>query len=301
MRAGLARLGGVGLVLGAVAFLLLTPFPEDWHATWSSKFFDLGHVPLFATVTVCLWWLLGRSLLWASAIALFLAGLGEVLQYEMAWGRSGDVPDFIRGALGVGAAGVLLHAWKGPWTAGRLALHALAVITLVAWPVLDAFPSLLDAYAAYRAFPTLASFSSSWELERWECQQAELTRVADPNGWAGRLELRPGPAKYPGAELETVVRDWTGYRRVCCAFAVEGAPLRVVFSLRGRGEPGRSTHFQTEQVYEPGTHTFCLDLAAAAAAARPVSLDLRHMHTFHVFTYRPERPRVLRLFRVWLE
>jgi hypothetical protein len=304
MRTRIPALVGVIAVVGVVALLLLVPLPLRWHGGWQTSFFDLGHVPLFAVVTVCLWLLLGRSLFWAALISLVLAALGEVLQYELAWGRTGDFADFVRGAVGVGIACVGVHAWQGPRTARRLTAHALAVAALLAWPLADTGPALLDAYEGYRAFPTLAEFQTPRELGRWECTQSVL-RLADdpaqPGAPAGRLELLPGPEKYPGAELDPVVRDWNGYHRICCAFAVEGEPLQVVFSLRTEGRHGHTTHYQVEKRYEPGEQTACLDLATAVAAGRPDPLDLGDVRKFHVFIIRPGHPHVLWLHRIWVE
>src|SRR5207244_266808 len=89
------------LASAAVVALLLIPFPDRWHGPWQSKFFDLGHVPLFAALTLFLWRVLRRRWL-PCAISLSLAGLTEVAQAFT--GRSADVLDFLRGAAGVGAA-----------------------------------------------------------------------------------------------------------------------------------------------------------------------------------------------------
>jgi hypothetical protein len=243
-------------------------------------------------------------LFWAALISLVLAGLGEILQYQLHWGRTGDFGDFVRGALGIGIACVVVRAWRGPRSAPRLAAHALAVVALLTWPLAETGPTLLDAYEGYRAFPTLAAFQTSRELGRWECAQAVLRLAEDPaqpGAPAGRLVLLPGPEKYPGAELEPVVRDWRGYRRVCCAFAVEGGPLPVVFSLRTEGRQGHTNHYQVGKLYGAGEQTLCLDLATAVPAGHPDPLDLSDVRNFHVFIRRPEHPRVLWLHRVWLE
>jgi hypothetical protein len=289
--------------MAPVAVLLLMPLPPYWHGRWQAHFLDLGHVPLFFALTLALAWVWRGRLLGPVLIALAAAGLAEVIQPH--FGRTGDVLDFVRGALGTLAAAAVLRAWRGPRTAGRLAAHGLAVLALLAWPLVDEVPWLLDAYRGARAFPTLADFDTSGELLRWECLQAELTREPDPERpgrWVGRLVMLPGEESYPGAYLEPVVRDWSGYRHVCCTFTVKGEPLRLVFSLRSSSrEAGRSTHYQEEKVYPPGEHRACLDLDGAARKARPLPLDLTRVRNLHIFTYDPEQARVVRLHRVWLE
>src|SRR5438552_745462 len=101
----LAAVAAVALV----SFLLLMPLPSSGESTWLSKCFDLGHVPLFGILTIYLWFVLGRSWLWPPLIALTLAGLAEIVQDS--FGRTGSFLDFVRGALGIAATLVALHAW----------------------------------------------------------------------------------------------------------------------------------------------------------------------------------------------
>jgi hypothetical protein len=286
-----------GFAVALAGLLLLVPLPRAWQGGWRSKLLDLGHVPLFAVLTFALR-PAGRGPWHRPALlAVALAGLAELLQAGV--GRSADFYDFLRGAAGALAAGLVLRAWQGPRTAGRLAVHALAALALLAWPVADAAPRLLDAWEGRRDFPTLADFATRRQLLRWQGQQATLTRVADPTGeggWVGRVEFLPGPSPYPGAALEPVERDWARYSRLCWSFAVEGRPLTLVFSVRGQGG-----HYQTEKTFGPGEHVFELDLALAAERSRPGPLDLSDVRLAQVFIVRPKAPRIVYLRRVWLE
>ena len=94
----LVRAGAILAILLVVA-VLLVPLPGRWHGRWQSKFFDLGHLPLFAALTTCLWFLLGRRWLWPVLCSLLVAGLAELVQDH--FGRTGNWADFVRGALGV--------------------------------------------------------------------------------------------------------------------------------------------------------------------------------------------------------
>jgi hypothetical protein len=301
MRTHWKQAAAITVVLAVVAVLLLTPLPRHWHGLWQSKFFDLGHVPLFGAMTVTLWLVL-RSLWWPALIALSVAGLAELVQDW--FGRSGDFLDFVRGALGVGAAVVALHAWQGPRNGRRLAGHALLILGLVAWPIADCGPYLLDAYETSLSFPILADFATGRQLLRWKCNQSRVTRV--PNGdqagqWVGRLELQAGPADYPGAMLENVVRNWSGYRRLVCAFALEGEPLVLVVSIRGRDKAGQQIHSQFGRLYGPGQHLVRVELAAIAAQAEPAPLNLSEVLYLQVYTFRRNEPRIVFLHGFWLE
>jgi hypothetical protein len=303
MRSSWKRLAGAALGVAPVLLVLLVPLPERWHGGWRNTLLDLGHVPLFGGLTLYLCWVLRPARLWPALIALVVAAFAELVQDR--FGRTGDLLDFIRGALGVLAAVVVARAWRGPRTPGRLALHALAALAVLAWPVAEAAPRLLDAWEGYRSFPTLADFTTARQALRWECRQAVLTRAADPDRpgrWAGCLELLPGPEAYPGAVLVPVVVDWVGYERLCCAFTVEGEPLVVVVSVRGGPDAeGRTSHYQFEREYKAGRHVVEVDLAGAARRARPGPLDLSHLRYVQLFIYRPEQARTLYLHEVWLE
>jgi hypothetical protein len=297
------RLFAAALAVAVVALLLLMPLPFAWHGRWQSRLLDLGHVPLFAALTLWLWLVLRGRLLVPVVVSLVVAGLAEIIQ--PLFGRTGDLLDFVRGALGTFAAAALVRAWQGPRTIGRVAAYVLAALALVAWPLADEGPYLLDAWRGYRAFPTLADFGTAGELLRWDCHQAVLERRPDPDrpgGWLGRLDLLPGDNPYPGATLEPILADWTGYRQVCCSFRVDGNALRLVFGVRtASSELGRTTHYQFEKVYAPGEHQACIDLGRAAGNARPLPLDLARVRYFHVFAYSHDCPATVRLQRVWLE
>jgi hypothetical protein len=283
--------------LAAVGVLLLAPLPHAWQSGWRARLLDFGHVPLFAALTVALWPALRGPWYRPVLAAVAVAALGEVLQGFV--DRTPDWADLLHGALGALSAGVALRGWEGPRTAARLALHAAAALGVLAWPVAEYGPGLLDAYEAHSDFPTLADFSTARQSVRWHCRQATLQRVpcpGRPGGWAGRLEFLPGPAKYPGASLEPAVGDWTGYRRLCWSLTVEEGPLVLAFSVRAG-----SRHYDTQRTFGPGRHTPAVELAVAAARAEGGPLDLARVTGALVFVIRPASPRVVTLHRVWLE
>jgi hypothetical protein len=296
-------LGGVLLAIAVVAFLLLTPLPDRWQGDWQSKFWDLTHVPLFAGMTLYLSWILRRSWAAPAIIALVVAGLAELIQDHV--GRTGDILDFVRGALGVGTAVVALHAWQGPRTLLHLGGHALVIVGLVAWPIADSLPRLLDAYEGYLALPTLADFQTPRQLLRWQCQQSQLLRLPDPEQperWCGRLELLPGPARYPGAILPVLSYDWRPYQRLCWSFSCEEAGLPLTFSVRsGLDDQNRSNHAQVGQTFQAGAHVVRLDLATLAQQGHFGPLDLSNIRYVQVFSLSAEQTRTVYLRRVWLE
>ena len=289
--------------LAVAAMLLLLPVPKRFEAGWRSHLLDFGHVPLFAAITVALWFACGRRWLLAAILALILAGLVELIQPFT--GRSGNFPDFLRGGAGVLAATALLRGAAGPASRSYRLTHALFALALVAVPAAEVTPRLLDAAEAYLDFPVLADFDAARRLGRWECRQADLRRAEDPDRLpthAGRVEFQPGPHPYPSISLQHVCRDFTGYRRLCWSFTVEGGPLTLVFSLRGGpNEAGDTSHHQFGQTFGPGDHVATMDLNDATLMARPTSMDIGDLWWSQLFIIRPSQPRVIRLWRVWVE
>src|SRR4051794_36789340 len=93
-----ASRGFACLLLSLAVVGLLLPLPNHARSAWLTKLFDLGHVPLFALVTACWWWLTGRRIGLAFCLASGLAIAAEIGQGFT--GRSADVLDVLRGVLG---------------------------------------------------------------------------------------------------------------------------------------------------------------------------------------------------------
>lgn len=297
-----ARVTAAVVVIVLALAALLTPLPADWGGGWRGTLLDLGHVPLFAALTLGLGFALRRGWAWPAALALALAAAAEVLQPLV--GRTASLLDLVRGAAGVAAAVILARAARGPRTVLRLGGHALALVAVLAWPVVDAGPLLTDAYEGCRDFPTLADFATERQLLRWNTSQAHLECVPDPeaeSGASARLDFLPGLSRYPYAMLSPVVRDWSDRRSLYCSFTVLDGPLHLVLSVRGQTAEGRPTHYQFERTYAPGRHIVEVDLDDAARRAQGGVLDLTTVSCVQLFIYREHAPRTMRLHRVWLE
>jgi hypothetical protein len=290
------------VVMAYAAVLLFAPLPVGWQTGWRAKLLDFGHVPLFAVLVVALRGGLGLRLGWSVVVAVAAAGLVEVIQPAV--GRTGDWGDFIHGTLGALAGAAVVRAIECRHRRARAVGCLVLAAGLVAWPVVEVVPYLADAVEAHQAFPVLAGFETDRELLRWECRQAELTRIPyRPGGWVGRLDLFPGPHDYPSAALRPVVGDFRGYRSLCCGFRVVGDPLELVISVRsGTPDRHRTTHAQVGRTYAAGDHVVRLDLAALVAAAEePDPLDLSDVRYVQFFAVRPTATRTVFLLLVWLE
>lgn len=291
------------LIFAAACLLLFLPLPPWLDGGWRSTLLDLGHVPLFALLTVTLARVLGCRWYHAVGIGVLLAAGVELAQSVT--GRSASWTDLGYGTAGVLSAGVLLRAaeWRArSMSRSRLLGHAMVALTLTALPVLHAAPGLLDAAEGVASFPVLADFRSESQLRRWICRQARLSRAKQGDSIVGRLEFLPGAEDYPGAQLEHVLRDFRGYDRLCWALTVENEAVTLAFSLRsGPDRSGRTRHYQFQRRLEPGEHVVEMDLLTAAAHGEEGQLDLANLWYSQLFVVRPTEPRAVQVRRVWLE
>jgi hypothetical protein len=287
----------------ATAAALCMPLPNIWKATWRSKLLDLGHIPLFALLTLCLY-RSGRFGTWSAlGLAVMVAGVGELAQQAVH--RSADVFDFLRGVTGALLAIVWLRAFSRPPSVQRLCGSLALAVALLVWPAADALPKMWDAYAAYRSFPVLCDFQSRWETTRWVKNHMKMERVPDQHGsgrWLGRMDFYPNAQGNSGAVLFPVVRDWTNYRQLCCEFSFTGEPLYILISIRdGRRVSEPLKRFDLVREYTAGGHQVCIDLRALARGDQFAPLDLSRVESFHFVVQHLGQPRTINLRSVRLE
>lgn len=283
----------VVLAAAATAALLLVELPAGRLGPWQNHILDFGHVPLFAALVLTLH-AAGWSLRGSLALAVAAAGAAEVVQPWV--GRSGGWADFFRGAAGAAAAAAVVRA-RATCRARRAAYAGLA-LALVAWPVAEVAPYLVDTADGWSAFPVLADFRTEREGRRWVFDQATVAR----DGGAGRVVLHPGPEPYSAVALRPVVQDFRGHRWLCWEVRVHDRPVTLVVSVRsGAGREVGTTHVQVERRLAVGDQVVRLDLSDLGPKARPVPLDLAEIREVQLFAVRTPEPVTLDVTRVWLE
>ena len=286
-----------------VVAVLLAPLPSQYRATWVNRLLDLGHLPLFALLTISLWYASQRRVRIAFLLAVAIAGVMEICQ--LTFGRSASLFDFTTGVLGCLLAVVGLRAAQGPHTRARTAAHVALAMCLVAAPLAVALPVMLDAFRAYRSFPVLCEFATPLELHRWHGGDVEIGYVTEtPSGSrsAARMRFAACPDGYCGAVLFPVIGDWSGYRRLCIDFAVEGEPIRISLSIRdGIKIDQLERRFRLDQTYQAGEHHVCIDLEALRAGEEFAPVDISRVQSFHIVMTGLEQPRTLFVYRVYLD
>jgi hypothetical protein len=286
------RIAVLLLLIALVAFVLFVPLPHAWRSTWRSKLLDLGHIPLFALVTVALYRNLRLGLTGAFCVATASAGVCELLQ--AAAHRSADISDFLRGAIGSLIAVLLVTGSRRPH---RWVLCTAASVMLLIWPVADATPRLWDAWTAYQAFPVISDFETRWASHRWYKDNATVECVKG----LGHVNFFPTTRGTSGIILFPVIQDWSRYRYLCCDFFLPGEMTLLISVRDGRRIVGDRKRFDLQQQYEVGNHKVKIDLQSLARGDEFAPLDLTRIQSFHIVARDLQHSRELILEHVRLE
>lgn len=288
----------VVVAVTTTVLLLARPMPPPWSTPRLARVGDLGHFFLFGGLTLAFWWLFRRRLLRAFLGALVLNGLCEAGQLLSA--RNADVMDFLRGLAGSLAMVALIRLAGGSKSLVRSGLFLTAALLLAVWPVVEGAPYLADMVDEYRRFPVLCDFRSPVQTTRWACRDAEIGYVppsGEDDAPAAQITFyRPRAA----VSLYPVVRDWSGYRRLCLELSTPGQSVPLVVVLRiGSGDGAATREFLCRCGHQVRRVTFDLRSGSLAAVTSPPTLPGISGLTLTV--NEAEKPRVVRVHRIYLE
>ena len=315
MRAAAALIA----IAALLSLLLFVSVPGQ--GLWYQVALNASHGPIFAVVAVLLLLMhepAKRSTTVAYIDAFFVAvGLGiliEILQ-TMAH-RPGQPFDVMTDAAGA-AAGLGLWALVERWRSGATARPAaarprwplaiaLAGITLVAWPPLQA----ARAYAERAAqFPTIAQFRELRDLTFVTTDGTSVAIVELPAPWAergGERALRLGfdAGHAPAVQVVEPTPDWRGYS-VIAADLTNPTDAEVGLTLRIHDATHDWSHedrLNLPVVLAPRTRTtirVALSQVQAAPASRP--MDLGRIANVMLFGRPAAQPGEIYVSRLWLE
>ncbi len=303
MRPAVSRLFLALALIFSAAAILLVPLPNEYRAAWTTALMDLAHLPLFALLTFGFWrWL--RCRLWqAFAVGSAISIAVEFCQPLIS--RTASVFDAVWGILGCALAALFILASGRPMSRKRIAITAVAAVALVAWPLVQTVPIVLDAYRAYRSFPVLCEFQTDLEVGRWQVAMASLDRVKydrTSERWAGKVRFFPCNSGESSLVLFPVVADWTGYRRFCCELSVKGEPISLLVSIRDGEKVSKPLRrFDLLQRYEAGWHRISIDLDELARGGTFAPVHTSKVQSIHLVSYDRSETKTVYIHRVYLE
>jgi hypothetical protein len=319
------RLVAVAAIAGLL--LLLLAVPVRGTAAWIRVLQDAAHGPIFAAITIALWflfaptaarresaafWTRRRDLLaFAGAQAIGLAV--ELTQDTM--GRPASVFDLGSNAAGAALGLAMIHLYRRrpgpaprrPHGAGAWVLGAAAAAGLVylAWrPVVAASAYLQRA----RDVPVLASFRAPRDLYFVHTRGTASGIVDLPARWAREdgeraLRVRYDAAHGPAVQLTEPWEDWRGYEVLVADLTNAGArDLRLVLRvLDARHDWSPGDRLNLPIVVPALTRArvrVSLDAVRSAPQRRP--MDLSRIADVMLFAA-PAAEGDLYVSRIWLE
>lgn len=301
------RNGRTTAILGVAAILLacgalLFPLPRHWTNGWRYLLFDLCHIPLFAFLLLWVGWLFGRRWWITSALLVAMAAGTEILQDR--FGRSGNLPDFLRSCLGIVIGLVVVSASRKPKEHARLAAHVMIILCLALAPLKESGPILVDAAEAHLRFPVLADFSTERQMNGWRPYSANMNRVRDPldsGFWSVKLELLPS-ATYSGVQFFPQINNWSSKREFCFEIVVLGNPVELTLTIKDfRRKFTYADRFNDARVYEKGRNIVRIPLDEIRNAATPEPVDVSQIQAINLFANRLESKAYVFLTGIWLE
>lgn len=286
--------------------------PPERTLFWNALF-DVGHVFVFATLTIVLLDLVGRrqakpnnraAICWTVAITLALAGGTELLQtlepnHDAAFG------DFVRDTAGM--ALVLLLRRQGP--SSHISTARRLTVVLIAGAVLAPFVAVVGIYVQRnRAFPIVLPLNGPlWERRLLSVHESELVPGAcEIPGSSGtdplaRLSLRPG--RYPGFFLEEPYPDWRAFHRLVFRASMDvDQSITLTLRINDARHDGRySDRFNIALALTPGDHRIEIPLETIRLAPQGREMDLGRIRGIGVFAFQLDRARSVCLSAFRLE
>ena len=293
-------------VIGSI--LLFYSGPDDSLRSLTQAW-NLGHIILFAALSVIIWHhggkFLPRKFFPLITMLLFLTllagGATEVMQIFSQ--RTLDIADIWRDCLGtLIAAAFLLPASKSLGSSRQRKLRFL-VIFLTIITLIPLGKALIDETIARHQFPLLADFETPFELARWE--QGEIDHQLTRHGH-GSLKVLLTTEQYSGNSLFYFPPDWSQYTSL--HFSIHNGtekPLTIVCRLHDRDhyKSGNAYHdrFNQHLACQPGWNDFSIPLKEIKNAPTGRKMDMTSIINLRLFTVRLSQPVIIHLDYFYLE
>ncbi len=288
---------------------------------WTAAY-DLGHIPLFGLMALCLLeasrallggrrTVAGNHYLVAFLLVAVISLLSELAQFGVV-GREAQARDALHNLIGAGTflslRAVFTRRHWGPGdTLNRQLLFAAAVLVLLlaTWPLL-----LLSWHYGMRAaaLPVVADFASAWQQPFLYAPRVTREVVPAPAGWverAGdpitRVEFRPLP--WPGIVLREPWPDWSAYGALRFQVYSELAePRTLVLWIEDAAHTGhRRDRYEHGFKVKPGLNEFTVPIETLRNAPADREMALERINFLMLFTRRPAEPFALYLGEIRLE
>ncbi len=294
-------------IIGSI--LLFYGGPEEPALRSHTQIWNLGHIILFASLSVITWHhgkkFLPRNFLPLVTILLLLTllagGATEVIQTFFQ--RIPDLADIWRDCLGtLIAAAFLLPARKSLHPSRSRIFQGLTVfLTLITLMPLG--KALVDESIARQQFPLLADFETPFELGRWERGEKDCQLALHGHS---SLRVLLTTEQYSGDSLLYFPSDWSQFSSLHFSIHNGGKdPLTMVCRIHDRRHPesGNNYHdrFNRRLTCQPGWNDFTIPLMEIKNAPKGRQMDMAAIINLRLFTVQLRQPVTIHLDYFYLE
>ena len=306
-RTGSARLSRRTLTTAALLLgvSLLVPLPSFGRPGW--VIMDLLHVPAFvvlALITGTLFQARMRARPVLRIVALWIGislagGLFEWLQGYS--GRSANWRDAFANCAGAAAGLLILEArWTGQ-AAVRWGLYPAGIVIGFVGAS-DSLAQLSDVIRQYRSVPSLSSFETDAELQRWSLkQQTSASRTCkQATHGESSLQIELQPDDYSGVDLRWPWPRWSEFEEFKFDVRLDqGQPLELTVKVFDREHTRRgfphADRFHKTVVLSPGWQTVSIPLEQIRQAPSGRVMNLREIAGVEFFVRELGAERTLHL------
>ncbi len=288
-------IGLIVLVTLTVSFLLFFDFGK-YHSRILDEILNFGHLPLFGGISLFVLWTFHygrpqhtRNTWHYIAAGIITSMLGFFTEYIQ-----GFLPnrDFQWGDIladSVGGTIFLVFAYPFPQHTRVRKIFRAAALMLVLVMLYPLARASVDTWNRVHAFPSLGSFETSLEIDRWKNTESGISRAkshATEGTYSLQVCLLPGV--YPGISLNDPTRDWRGYQSLAFeAYLVGSVPLALVLRVNDRDHNNEySDRFNRRIQLNPGQNRISVNLEDIMHAPRGRIMDMSDIVNVCLFSYR---------------
>lgn len=287
--------------------LFLHYAPLERTTTVGLELRNLGHIPLFAIVTLALLRLFSglerpwrERYAWAIGVAILLGGVSELLQIPMQ--RDADLGDLGRDLIGISLA-ALLHRrfWEREYTGvvrgGLMVFVMLAVMTVTGWPL---YRALAAERSRAQAFPVLFDFEEDWQDYYLDPAGVGIVRHESPPAWQ-----RPNPStaarlhfdnkRYPRITFDELQSDWTGYDALSFdLYSEQSHAVKLMLRIDDKLHDHRWADRYNRRLHiVPGHNAIRIPLVEIREGPEHRDLDFHAIASMTLYFSRPRETRIL--------
>jgi hypothetical protein len=177
----------------------------------------------------------------------------------------------------------------------KIIFRAAALFVIIAGTI-PIFFAASDEMTMHNNFPTISSFESRLEMDRWRAGDSEITRRrshATHGEYALQANLNPG--EYPGISIKYLCGDWRGYDRTSFDVFLQGnMPMSITVRIHDRLHNDEyEDRFNDSFDLHPGNNTIMINLKNVMEAPKGRKMDMADIVNICIFSYNLAEPRTL--------